>query len=91
MINGKKEEKTEAEKAKAFINSIYELNEKLEIPRKIEELQKKDDKVYYGVINKDSNWDGYGFKLENIEKIEPISVNGQLGIWEYEYTTGDRS
>ena len=34
--------KTEEEKAKAFITSIFEMNEKLEIPRKIEELQKKD-------------------------------------------------
>ena len=37
-LNGK----TEEEKAKAFINSIYQMNEKLEIPSKIEELQKKD-------------------------------------------------
>ena len=34
--------KTEEEKANAFITSIDQMNEKLEIPKKIEELQKKD-------------------------------------------------
>ena len=45
-------------------------------------LRKKDDKVYYGIIN--SKNEEYGFKLENIERIEPITINGQLGIWNYE-------
>jgi len=45
-------------------------------------LRKKDDKVYYGIIH--SKEEEYGFKLENIERIEPIIINGQLGIWNYE-------
>lgn len=43
------------------------------------ELERKDKIVYYGIIN--STKDEYGFKLDNIEKIEPIKINGKLGIW----------
>jgi len=46
-------------------------------------LEKKDPLVYFGVI-KNPEWQGYGFKLENIEKIEPIPVNGKLGLWNME-------
>lgn len=43
----------------------------------------KDSSVYKGLINKD-DWDGYGFKLENVEKINPIETNGKfkfMGLW----------
>lgn len=50
------------------------------------ELAQKDPIVYKGVIDKTSNdWDGYGFKLENIEKINPIEIDGKLGFWNYDY------
>ena len=65
--------------AKATITDCVYVDDALK-----EELQKKDDKVYYGVINKDSNWDGYGFKLENIEKKSPIEIKGKLSLWNYE-------
>ena len=41
--------------------------------------------VYKGIIEK-GDWEGYGFKLEKIEKITPIYVNGKLGLWDYDYT-----
>ena len=50
----------------------------------VELLKEKDPLVYYGIIN-DMDWDGYGFKLENVKKIEPISVNGKLSLWDYDY------
>lgn len=40
--------------------------------------------VYKGIIEK-KNWVGYGFKIENVEKIKPIYINGQLGFWNYDY------
>lgn len=46
-------------------------------------LKEKDPIVYYGVINSDE--DTYGFKLENIEKINHIPINGKLGLWNYDY------
>ncbi len=47
-------------------------------------MKTKNPLVYSGVIN-DEYWNGYGFKLENIEKIKPIYINGKLGLWNYEY------
>lgn len=58
-------------------------------------LQAKDNLVYYGFIDKVSNtgnyekvWEGYGFKLEDVKKIDPIFVNGQLSLWDYDYDDG---
>ena len=47
-------------------------------------LKDKNSLVYYGIIN-DENWNGYGFKLENVEKIKPIPMNGKLSLWDYDY------
>lgn len=67
--------------AKATITDCVKVDDKL---RNI--LSKKDPIVYKGVINKTSNdWDGYGFKLENVEKIIPIDINGKLSLWDYDY------
>ena len=46
-------------------------------------LKKKNNPVYNSVIA-DTTWDGYGFKLENVEKIELIYASGKLSFWEYE-------
>ena len=66
--------------AKATITDCLYVDDNLK-----EELQEKDPVVYYGILQKESNWDGYGFKLENIEKIEPIEINGKLSLWDYDY------
>lgn len=47
-------------------------------------LNKEDPLVYSGVV-KDIEWKGYGFKLENVEKVEPIYINGKLSLWDYPY------
>lgn len=46
------------------------------------ELKLKNDLVYSHVIE-DKEWNGYAFKLENIEKVEPIEINGKLSLWDY--------
>lgn len=48
-----------------------------------EELVKKDKIVYSGVI-KQKEWKGYGFKIENIKKIDPIFIKGKLSLWDYD-------
>lgn len=68
--------------AKATITDCVKVDEGL---RNI--LAKKDPVVYKGVINKTSNdWDGYGFKLEDIKEINPIKINGKLSLWDYNYS-----
>lgn len=48
-----------------------------------EMLQIKNPLVYESII-KHTEWKGFGFQLENVKKIEPISMNGKLSLWEYE-------
>ena len=66
--------------ARATITDCIHVDEKLK-----QKLQEKNHLVYHGIINKDSSWNGYGFKLENIKKISPIEINGKLSLWDYEY------
>ena len=47
-------------------------------------LKEKNPSVYSSVV-KHTEWEGYAFKLEDVEKIEPIPVNGKLSIWDYDY------
>ena len=47
-------------------------------------LLAKNDIVYHHVCT-DMSYDGYGFKLENVKRIEPIYVSGKLGLWDYDY------
>ena len=64
--------------AKAKLTDCVYADDKLK-----EELKLKDPIVYKGVLDKNSNWEGYGFKLEEVEKIEPIEINGKLSLWDY--------
>lgn len=47
-------------------------------------LNEKNSLVYSGII-KDNEWVGYGFKLEKVEKIDQIPINGKLSLWDYNY------
>ena len=49
-----------------------------------QKLKQENSLVYSGVVN-DDDWEGYGFYLENIEKIDSISINGKLSLWDYPY------
>ena len=40
--------------------------------------------VYKGIIEH-KNKKEYGFKIDNVQKIKPISVNGKLSLWDYDY------
>ena len=64
--------------AKAKLTDCVYVDDKLK-----EELKEKDPIVYKGVLDKNSNWEGYGFKLEKVEKMEPIEINGKLSLWDY--------
>ena len=49
-----------------------------------EEMTRKDPIVYKGLSTKE-NWNGYGFKLENVKEIDSIKINGKLSLWDYDY------
>lgn len=65
--------------AKATITDCIYVDEKF-----AQKCVEKDPIIHKGLINK-GDWDGYGFKIENIEKISPIEVNGKLSLWDYDY------
>lgn len=46
-------------------------------------LRRKNALVYSGTTE-NLQWDGYGFKLENIQRMEPVPASGMLGLWEYD-------
>ena len=48
-------------------------------------MLKQKNPIVYSSIIKHKEWNGYGFKLENVEKIKPIPVNGKLSLWDYDY------
>lgn len=47
-----------------------------------EKLKEKNELVYSSII-KHKEWEGYGFKLENVQKTEEIKINGKLSLWDY--------
>ena len=63
--------------AKATLTDCVKVDDDLK-----KELREKNWLVYSGTTE-NSDWDGYGFKFENVQKIEPVCVNGKLGLWEY--------
>lgn len=65
--------------AKVKITDCVYVDEKLK-----DILRQKDKIVYHGVLKENSSWNGYGFKLENVEKVDPVYVNGKLGLWNYD-------
>lgn len=64
--------------AKAMLTDCVEVDEKLR-----KELNEKNALVYSGTTQ-NLQWRGYGFHLERIQKVEPVFLNGMLGLWEYE-------
>lgn len=46
-------------------------------------LYQKNPVVYSSVIQH-TDWKGYGFVLENVQKIKPIPINGKLSLWDYD-------
>ena len=49
-------------------------------------LKGKNELVYSSIV-KHTEWNGYGFKLENVTKIDLIPAKGKLSIWEYDLET----
>ncbi len=50
----------------------------------VRKMLKEKNPIVYGSIIKYTEWNGYGFQLENIVEVEPIAINGKLSLWDYE-------
>ena len=54
------------------------------IDKKMKQLLKsKDDSIYHNIVRQNDDVITYGFKLEDVEKIKPIYINGKLSLWDY--------
>ena len=63
--------------AKAKLTACLEVNDAFR-----KNIIPKNPLVYNGI--KDTSWNGYAFKLENVEEIKPININGKLSLWDYD-------
>ena len=64
--------------AKVILSDCIKVDDELR-----KELSERNAEIYSSII-KHTEWEGYGFKLENIVKTEPIPAKGKLSIWEFE-------
>lgn len=56
----------------------------IKIDEQMREVLKKENADVYGSVIKHTEWDGFGFALEDVVELEPIYLNGKLSLWEYE-------
>lgn len=61
------------------------LTDCIKIDDEARKMLKEKKSIVYDSIIKNTDWEGYGFKMENVEKIEPIKIDGKLSFWEYDY------
>ena len=61
------------------------LTDCVKIDDEARKMLKEKKSIIYDHIIKDTDWDGYGYKLENPKKIKPIEINGKLSFWDYDY------
>lgn len=64
--------------ARANIDEVIKVDDEFR-----EVLRKENNLVYNHIIN-DKEYKGYAFKLSNVEILNPIYINGKLGLWNYE-------
>ena len=64
--------------AKATLTDCLNVDERFRT-----EVIPKNPLVYRGIS--DTEWKGYGFKIENIKEIDPIEINGKLSLWDYDF------
>ena len=80
----KRYEKLNLNYPKGKIIAKVNLTDCIEVDHNLKsKLKEKNYLVYQGAIN--SNKKEYAFKLENVEKIEEISIKGKLSFWDYDY------
>lgn len=64
--------------AKATISDV------IKVDNNFRKMLKRENNTIYKHVIEDLSFKGYAFKLENIQKIKPIYINGKLGLWNYD-------
>lgn len=57
----------------------------VKVDDKFRKILKEKNSLVYSSIIKDTDWEGYGFQIKDVQKIKHISINGKLSLWEYDY------
>lgn len=60
------------------------LTDCIKIDAEARQMLKEKNLLVYSNKIKHTEWNGYGFKIENVKKIDPILTNGKLGLWDYD-------
>lgn len=81
----KKFEKFNLEYPSGCIIAKANLCDCIKIDDEVRKILEQKNALVYSSIIEHTDWDGYGFKLENVVKIESIPVNGKLSLWDYDY------
>ena len=80
----KRYEKLNLNYPKGKIIAKVNLTDCIEVDNNLKsKIKEKNYLVYQGAIN--SNKKEYALQLENVEKIEAISIKGKLSFWDYDY------
>ena len=67
-----------------FIIGKVDITDVIKVDDDFREVLKKENSLVYNHIINDKNYSGYAFKMENVELIDPIYINGKLGLWNYD-------
>ena len=81
----KKFEKYNLDYPTGCIIAKVSLTDCIKIDDEARKMLKEKNPLVYSSIIKHTEWNGYGFKIENVEKIKPIFINGKLSLWDYDY------
>ena len=81
----KKFEKYNLDYPTGCIIAKVNLTDCIKIDDEARKMLKEKNPLVYSSIIKHTEWNGYGFKIENVEKIKPIFINGKLSLWDYDY------
>lgn len=57
----------------------------IKIDEDARKMLSRENPFIYSNIIEHTEWEEYGFKMENVTKIKPISTNGKLSLWDYDY------
>ena len=59
------------------------LSDCIKVDSKFKDMLMEEEFWIYVDIIQDDCWEGYAFRLENIEKIDDIEINGKFSLWDY--------